>query len=1183
MNGSGKQISNPFSTGGGGQNFEVHVHAYFVILMLTDSFAPCLPRWPIYKIKFQGRFAGYNTDDLIIFAKNPANGQERKILGQIKHSISISEKDKTFSKVIRAAWEDFNNRELFNKGEDVIVLITGPLSITDVNDVRTILEWSRDSESADEFIRKVKLARFSSDNKRKKLQAFKTNLKKANYGKDVPDETLWEFLRHFHLLGYDLDIKSGVILSLLHSLIGQYTNEDPHSLWTQIVDEIQYVNENAGTISIDTLPKELTKVFKHSADSEIPSDLAIKRASSEIISDWNQLPNAFNLAIANLVGSWDEKNDADREFISKIAGEDYNVWIIPIREILQKPDSPITLRNGIWCVTKRHALLKALGSRVFDEHLYKFKEYAISIFSERDPKFYLPSGERYVARIRGNVLKYSSELRQGLADTLALLGNNPDTLTYCNSHERHNISNLVVREVLDNADWVLWGSLNYLLPALAEAAPDEFLNIVESTLKQSSCPFDKLFSQEEEGIFGENYLTGLLWALETLAWEEQFIVRVCMILGELAERDPGGGSTNRPANSLTKILLPWLPQTTASINKRKVAIQTLKRESTKVAWKLLLSLLPGQTITSSHTRKPKWRSVNPENWDERVPRDEYLEQVYFYADLTVSMAIDDLEKTIELVQHLDGLPIPSLEKFLDYLSSDSICKRPEEQRLPVWTELVAMVSKHKRFHDADWAFDSETISRIEEVSAKLAPINPLNLYQHLFRNLDFDLYERDGNWDERRQKLEGRRKEAINIILDYGGIDAIIKFAGIVEAPYKVGLFLGAISNADIDAKMLPFFLDVDDKEITQLMNGYIWGRHYEHGWSWVDELDTSDWSITQLAQFLSYLPFTEETWLRAARWLVDSEKEYWIRTSANPYQAKSSLETAVNKLIKYGRPRAALNCIYNMLNNKHSLDSSQIVKALLAATTSEEPSYTVDTYHILEIIEALQSTPEIDPEDLFQVEWVYLPLLDHYRGASPKLLEKRLANDPAFFCKVIRFVYRSKKESKSEREPNEEEKAFITKAWKLLRKWRTPPGTQSNGEFSLKQFKQWLEYVKKECRESGHLEVALEHTGQVLFYCQPDTAGLWINRNAAEVLDDKDADQIRHGFWLEAIYSRGPHKVDPSGKPEMDLAEKYNRQAEEIENAGYPRFAVTLREIAEYYNREAKRIIADHSVKDVE
>jgi hypothetical protein len=69
----------------------------------------------------------------------------------------------------------------------------------------------------------------------------------------------------------------------------------------------------------------------------------------------------------------------------------------------------------------------------------------------------------------------------------------------------------------------------------------------------------------------------------------------------------------------------------------------------------------------------------------------------------------------------------------------------------------------------------------------------------------------------------------------------------------------------------------------------------------------------------------------------------------------------------------------------------------------------------------------------------------------------------------------------------------------------------------------------------------------------------------------------MRNGFRTGTYNSRGVHWVDPTGKPERELAEQFRSKAEEIENAGFQRFAVTLRGLADGYDREAERIINDH------
>jgi len=562
-----KQLSNSFSTGGGGNNFETRVQASFVTLMLSGGFAPCMPPWPIKKIKLQGKYEDFDVDDAIVFIESPDRKQERKLLCQIKHKISITPKNKIFGDVIQAAWNDFNNAKLFTIGKDSIALITGPLCATDIDDVRWIFEQARNSSSSTDFLTRVNLANFSSKQKISKLNVFKKHLKNANNGTYISEEKLWQFIKSFNLLGYDLDIKAGVTLSLVQSLIGQYSSENVNALWTQIVDEVQSANQNASTITIDSLPEDIQNAFQKPMVEKIPTRLGIKPPVPEE-TNWNNFEFASELALANLLGAWNEKSEADRSIIEQLVKIPFDDWISKIRRILQEPDSPLSLRNGVWTVAKRQEMWQELGTMLFDDHLDKFKQIVVDVLKEPNPQFELKPDERYMANIRGKVLPHSITLRKGLAETLALLGTQPEVLKNCSLGKVEEIAIISIREVFRDSGWVLWGSLNNLLPTLAEAAPGEFLSAVENALKKTPCPFDELFSQEGSGITGANYMTGLLWALETLAWDEEYLVPATFSLGKLALRDPGGNWGNRPANSLTTIFLPWLPQTMASIDKR---------------------------------------------------------------------------------------------------------------------------------------------------------------------------------------------------------------------------------------------------------------------------------------------------------------------------------------------------------------------------------------------------------------------------------------------------------------------------------------------------------------------------------------------------------------------------------------------------------------------------------------
>jgi hypothetical protein len=897
--------------------------------------------------------------------------------------------------------------------------------------------------------------------------------------------------------------------------------------------------------------------------------------------EWAQSSDAADLAIALLLGSWRDSSEADRKIASDLAGGPYKEWIGKMREIALRPGTPLIQQEGNWKFISRYEGWYALGPRLFDEHLDQFKTIAVSVLQEPDPQFELEPDKRYMASIYGKVLKHSHQLRNGIAESLALLGSHPKALTSCSSQKAETTAILAVREILSNADWVRWASLNDLLPLLAEAAPSEFLDAVEKAMQKDPCPFDELFAQERGGITGRTYISGLLWALETLAWDANYLSRAVLCLGELATRDPGGSWANRPANSLTTILLPWLPQTCAPISQRVAAVKALLAEHPAIGWKLLLSLLSKHFSSSLYTRRPVWRPTIPDDWRERVTDGEYWEQITNYAKLALNEAKKDVWKLIELINYLPTLPQSVHEKLLEHLASDEVLTLSEGDRLRLWNALVGLVTTHRKFADADWAMKFEQVNRIAAIAEQLAPQAPFFRHQRLFSENEFDLYEEKSNYEKQMKDLEVRRQKAVEEVAAAGGIPAVIAFAKEVQSPWRVGIAFGAVASPDADAEILPKLLESDEQSLTQFVGGFVRGRFGHKGWPWVDSIDTSSWSPEQIRRFLSFLPFTSYTWERAERLLGEQERLYWTNTTINPYEAEGNLQQAVDRLLKYGRPDAAILCLYRMLHDRQPFDNKKAAYALLGALKSSEIRESINAYKIVEIIKALQEDPATDPEDLFKVEWAYLPLLDGHYGVFPQFLWKQLANDPQFFCELIKLAFRSKHEESPAEDVTEEKKNIATNAYRLLSSWKTPPGFREDGSYDGNALKEWLEVVKQQCTETGHLEIAMTMLGHVLIYAPPDPDGLWIHRSAAEVLNDKTANDMRDGFWAALYNSRGAYIVDPTGKPEKELANKYRKQANAVEEAGFARLADTLRKLADRYENEAQMIVSRYNLDE--
>ncbi|WP_067865661.1 hypothetical protein [Neptuniibacter marinus] len=291
-----KQQSNPFSTGGGGVNFETRVQAAFALSLLTKSCIPCLSQNMKGKeLKFQNKYDGVNTDDFVLVATD-RNNNESKLYAQIKHEITISESiDSMFAEVINSAWKDFNSTD-FSIENDSIALVTGVLPKLDVNNTLPILEWAKYSSDSADFIKKSKTKGFTSDAKIKRIDIFRTQLTNANEGNAITDDELWRFLKIFQVISLDLDAKYSVVANLLCSLIQCYSDESPSLVLAKLVTCMQEINQNAGVLTQDNAPKEVKLLFGSSSKVSFENDfLKLKERGDHIFDGISNTINGFHI------------------------------------------------------------------------------------------------------------------------------------------------------------------------------------------------------------------------------------------------------------------------------------------------------------------------------------------------------------------------------------------------------------------------------------------------------------------------------------------------------------------------------------------------------------------------------------------------------------------------------------------------------------------------------------------------------------------------------------------------------------------------------------------------------------------------------------------------------------------------------------------------------------------------
>ena len=185
----------------------------------------------------------------------------------------------------------------------------------------------------------------------------------------------------------------------------------------------------------------------------------------EAIPPYTSWDNARLLAQAGLAGKWNEKSEADRAALEKLLGKEYGEWIESLISDTLRSDTPLIQRDGKWRLVARGESWNALGPRLTDDDLDRLQETAIMVLGERDPKFDLPEEERFAASIHGKQLQHSEILREGLAETLALVGSRPEALSSCSHDKADSVAVLTVRGLLENATWDRWGEFGPLTAA----------------------------------------------------------------------------------------------------------------------------------------------------------------------------------------------------------------------------------------------------------------------------------------------------------------------------------------------------------------------------------------------------------------------------------------------------------------------------------------------------------------------------------------------------------------------------------------------------------------------------------------------------------------------------------------------------------------------------------------------
>ncbi|KVZ36678.1 addiction module antitoxin [Burkholderia ubonensis] len=906
------------------------------------------------------------------------------------------------------------------------------------------------------------------------------------------------------------------------------------------------------------------------------------------------------------VGAWNSQNETDRIGLSLLAGDrPYDDLEKDCQSLAQLNDAPIWSVGTYRGVISKIDLLYAIAGAITQADLNRYFAVARMVLGEDDPALDLDEDQRWAAAIHGKTREFSSTFREGISETLVLLAVHGEQLFKSRLGIDTEIEAIhVVRELLPTPLTTRILEANDRdLPTYAEAAPDEFLSILERDLKAEKPAVLGLLRPVDPGVFGRSpSRTGLLWALEGLSWNPKTLPRAASILARLAQVEIDDNWVNKPINSLLSIFRAWMPQTAANHEQRVALMKKLAERFPNVAWRICVAQFGTHHQVGDYNHKPRWR---PDGYGFGEPFPTWGPTIEFMREM--------VEMALTWPNHSLGMLCDLIERLHDLAEAD-------QNR--VWT-LVEDWAKNSA-SDADKAVMREKI-RVSTLSrraalrtrkggqttrvatagmaayAALEPSDLLNKHAWLFRNgwVEESADEIEDiekiDFQKRDERVTRLRIAALREIVAQRGLAGILQLAERGNTTWVIG---GLVASAVLSEHELvevlrlalaPILAGKEELHAHKnLLSGALRALVDDDKRGAVLKSVAADLAAEDVVQLFVLAPFCRSTWKLVDTLSEANQTKYWSEVTPDwIHDADAENNEAVERLLKAERPRAAFSCIQF---HPAKLDAQVLFRLLsaMARGGKDRPGeYRLEHYYVEEAFKHLDSSPALTLDEKAGLEFAYIDVLarpwDRQGQHGIPNLERYVETHPELFVQAISWAYKRNDGGTDPAEfhvPSERIADMAERGYKLLEAIQRIPGHNDLDELAGDRLAKWISTVRQSCAQLGRSEIADICIGKLLSFAPVGDDGVWPCEPVRDVMEDIQSEPLMKGAYIGVYNSRGAHWRGEGGEQERALAEKYRKWGQIIQVSHPFVSSKLLMDLAESYDRDASREDAEAGIR---
>ena len=868
-------------------------------------------------------------------------------------------------------------------------------------------------------------------------------------------------------------------------------------------------------------------------------------------------------------GAWHKGSPADCEVLSALATRDYDTVEEDLADLLRRDDSPV------WCVGQFRGVVSKIDavltiqSWITDKDIARFLQTAEDVLSEP-----APASE-----------KYSDALRTGVCDTLAMLSvhGNTSFLERLGVNVATDVASLVMRLLTPLTSDKL---RRHDLPAYAEAAPKEFLDLLEDDLRQPEPVLRALLKPADPGAFDNPARSGVLWSLERLAWNPQTFARVVTILAQLSQTKIDDNWANKPMDSLAAVFRAWLPQTAAPLGRRIGALEGLCKRFPDVGWRICKQQFDRRQQGAFLSARPQWRADAADASHEVAPeeRDEFVRQAL---DLAIGWPAHDHQTLGDLVECLDGMP-------------------DEGDRSSVWsavdnwsrteTDEAARTALREKLRRAvlGLARDVETDRdhRAREAWERLASPDPVRRHAWLFAGpwLAHSRSELDDDLDAggRAARIDDLRAAAMREIWSALGLEGALALLADGDGR-TVGAYAARCApDPDAAVETLRACLSTAagaSRELDAFLEGFIRCID-EDSRATVLSAVAETATVDERVRLFKCAPFGDGTWRLLDRQEARVQDWYWreVSPTVGPF---TETETAmlIDRLLKSGRPGEVFSAVRFEWDKVETSRLKRLLSTIVEVDPDQALKFGIESWSLSKALDSLDGRPGVTGDEMAGLEFSFIRALDRSERGVPHI-ERMVTESPPAFVQAVALLSgredggQDPKEWRVDDPGRRDELAMAV--YRLLENVTRVPGADAEGRVDSDVLSRWTADARRLFRKHGRVLIGDERIGRLLSRAPFDADGSWPCRPVCEVLEPAARGDMGRGFEVGVYVARGvvSRSLDEGGAQERELSRKY-RSWKERWASEYPDVASILERIASGYGRESEREDADVLVRD--